>query len=376
MKILFITQSNKKYGIESVMKTLIENLNREEHQVDICYIEKSNEEGMILDKTVNQYFLNRRYKSIFGMIEMVIKLNKIIKNNNYELVYSAGTYCNILNCLLKKICSKKHIISEHNLMSISIKSERNYKIMERLVKGLYKNSDKIVVVSNDIAKDLNLNYNINKDDIKILGNPIEIKEVISKSKKNCNIEEEINSLRNKGNIILCNIANFKKAKNHIELVKSMKLLKEQGKKCKLILIGDGHLQSNIKEYVCNNDLKDEVIFIGYTENPYNILKLCDIFILPSLWEGFGLVLIEAMSLGIPCITTNHSGSKYFIKNYENGLICNSNANDISNKINEFMNLSEGKKAGIVSKGYETSNKFEASNISKQYLDLFENILRR
>ncbi|MEX6586741.1 glycosyltransferase [Paraclostridium bifermentans] len=371
MKILFLTQSNKKYGIESVMKTLIENINSEDYKIDISYIEKCKDDGMILDSDIKQYFLDRNYKSIFGIIEIVLKLKKIIKNNNYDLIYSAGTYCNIINCILSKICNKKHIISEHNLMSISIKSEGKYKIMEFLVRKFYKNSDKIVVVSNDIAKDLNLNYNISLKKVKTLGNPIEIEEVINKSEHKCEIEEKIKLLKKDGNIVLCNIANFKKAKNHIELVKSVKFLRNQGEKIKLILIGDGGLQSEIKEYVKDNELDEDILFIGYTNNPYSILRLCDAFILPSLWEGFGLVLIEAMGLGIPCITTNHSGSKYFINNYENGLICGTGFKEIAEKVNEFINLKDDKKSEIILKGYETSKNFDAKNISIQYIDLFE-----
>lgn len=371
MKILFLTQSNKKYGIESVMKTLVENINGEDCKIDISYIEKCNDDGMILDSSIEQYFLDRKYKSIFGIIEIVLKLKKIIKTNKYDLIYSAGTYCNIINCILSKIFNKKHIISEHSLMSISIKSEGRYKIMEFLVRKLYKNADKIVVVSNDIAEDLNLNYNISINKIKTLGNPIEIEDVINKSEHKCEIEEKIKLLKKDGNIVLCNIANFKKAKNHIELVKSVKLLRNQGEKIKLILIGDGGLQSEIKEYVKDNELDEDVLFIGYTNNPYSILRLCDAFILPSLWEGFGLVLIEAMGLGIPCITTNHSGSKYFINNYENGLICGTGFKEIAEKVNEFINLKDDKKSKIILKGYETSKHFDAKNISIQYIDLFE-----
>ena len=68
---------------------------------------------------------------------------------------------------------------------------------------------------------------------------------------------------------------------------------------------------------------DHIIIIRYLENPYPLLAACDYFVLPSYYEGFGLVLAEADILGIPCFSTRITGPEQFMEQYGGRLVENS-----------------------------------------------------
>ena len=77
----------------------------------------------------------------------------------------------------------------------------------------------------------------------------------------------------------------------------------------LYVLGDGPLKSGLEQYVDENDLNKTVRFLGYQTNPYRFVSKCDLFICPSLAEGFSTATAEALILGVPVCSTEVSGAK-------------------------------------------------------------------
>jgi glycosyltransferase involved in cell wall biosynthesis len=88
----------------------------------------------------------------------------------------------------------------------------------------------------------------------------------------------------------------------------------------LLIAGTGELEKEIKEFISKNNLDDFVHLLGFREDINNIMNSIDVLLLPSLWEGFGIVLIEAMAAGKPCITTNISSMPEIVEDNISGII--------------------------------------------------------
>jgi glycosyltransferase involved in cell wall biosynthesis len=88
----------------------------------------------------------------------------------------------------------------------------------------------------------------------------------------------------------------------------------------LLIAGTGELEKEIKEFISKNSLDDFVHLLGFREDINNIMNSIDVLLLPSLWEGFGIVLIEAMAAGKPCITTNISSMPEIVEDNVSGII--------------------------------------------------------
>jgi glycosyltransferase involved in cell wall biosynthesis len=96
-------------------------------------------------------------------------------------------------------------------------------------------------------------------------------------------------------------------KGHINLIKAFEIIIKKRPECQLIIIGEGRERQNLENYIADKNLKDHVILAGHIEAASTRLKAFDVFVLPSLNEGFGLVLLEAMVAKLPVIASNTGG---------------------------------------------------------------------
>ncbi len=124
----------------------------------------------------------------------------------------------------------------------------------------------------------------------------------------------------KDHIILGTIARFDPIKNHTMMLKAFSLLLEQKPNSTLIIVGDGEERASIENCIDELNINDKVILTGYQKKPNDYLELMDIYLLSSLSEGTSMTLLEAMSLGKPCIVTNAGGNPEIVLQDKSGVV--------------------------------------------------------
>lgn len=108
-------------------------------------------------------------------------------------------------------------------------------------------------------------------------------------------------------------------KNHKELFSAFSIIyKTINKNIRLYVLGSGTLEQELRKMIKELNLEDCIILLGQKENPFVIMKQCDYFILPSLYEGQPMVLLEALTLGIPIIASDIPANRYVLKDGELG----------------------------------------------------------
>ena len=195
--------------------------------------------------------------------------------------------------------------------------------------------------------------------LEILYDPIiSTNEIIKKS--NLNIEDRF---KNKKFII--GIGRLTKQKNFKLLIKAFKKIHAYEKNLNLIILGEGEKNDSLKVLTDNLGLNNFVYFLGYKENIYTYLKKAECFILSSLWEDPGFVLIESSFMNIPIIASDcPNGPQEIINKDERGyLFKNDSVDDLLKKYMEFKNSSKYDiskkiyKAKIYSKNYSMFNHY-------------------
>ena len=174
----------------------------------------------------------------------------------------------------------------------------------------------------------------------LLHDPVFIlKDLIHKKK-----EPIDNNLKIEKNDYFLSIGRLTKQKNFIFLIKCFSKLIKDHKTIKLAIIGVGEEENKIRSCIKNYNLEQNVILLGYQDNVYKFLKNCKAFILSSLWEDPGFVLIEAMVTNCLVLSSDcPNGPKEIVEN-KNGLLFDSNSeNDFILKFNELIKLSDNKK---------------------------------
>ena len=102
------------------------------------------------------------------------------------------------------------------------------------------------------------------------------------------------------------------------------------------IVGDGSEQARLESLIVENDLKDHVILEGSKTNPYPYMKYADLFVHPSYIESQGLTVLEAMTLGVPCVVTKSRGPCEFIVDGVNGLLTEQVPEDLTAKVFEIL----------------------------------------
>jgi len=133
-------------------------------------------------------------------------------------------------------------------------------------------------------------------------------------------------------------------KNQISLIKAVKTVLGKQPNIRLFILGDGPLKNEMRQLILSLDLEKNVFLLGHQENPFTIMKQCDLFVFPSIYEGQPMVLLEALTLKLPVLATNIPANLSVLKDYASEYIEGFSSEDISSallkKINNLeMNLS-------------------------------------
>lgn len=122
------------------------------------------------------------------------------------------------------------------------------------------------------------------------------------------------------------VGRFSVEKGHGRLIRAFERLhKEQPDTCLIIIGGSGNLWDKTVSQAQESSCPDAIFLVREMSNPFPLMKQCDCLVLPSLYEGFGLVLAEADVLGIPCFTVDIDGPRSFMQDYGGRIVENSEA---------------------------------------------------
>ena len=122
------------------------------------------------------------------------------------------------------------------------------------------------------------------------------------------------------NLVIGTMGRFVPKKGFDYFIKSVNELVQKNIPVKAVIGGDGPEKENLEALVASLGLEKHICFLGWVESKEDFFKELDIFVLPSYHEPFGIVLIEAMAAGLPCISTNTEGPSEIINHNENGIL--------------------------------------------------------
>lgn len=183
--------------------------------------------------------------------------------------------------------------------------------------------------------------------------------------------QKCSALNNKSFV---SVGRLSKEKGHLDLLKLYKILNKKYPDWKLNIIGDGAERKILEEYIKNNHLEDSVILHGFQGKDYidNVLHDSSIYLMTSYTESFGIVLIEAMSHGVPCVAFDSAeGAREIINSGENGyLIKNRNFNAMVMKISSLIDKKEERKR-LGKLARESVDKYSSDKVVKEWFTLIE-----
>jgi teichuronic acid biosynthesis glycosyltransferase TuaC len=208
--------------------------------------------------------------------------------------------------------------------------------------------------------------------IQIVPNGVDIKYFSNKVSADGLVELKNKLNKKEGDVFLITTSRLVK-KNAVEdIISSLQFLPSN---IKLLVLGDGELKNKLNDQVNKMKLNDRVNFLGYIDRKElpKYLQISDIFIRPSITEGFGISFIEAMASGLPVIATKVGGIVDFIIDKKTGVFCEvNNPKDIADKVQMILNDNRLKDELIINSKKLVSEKYNWNNISENMRKIFSN----
>jgi len=364
IKILEVINSLKIGGAELLLRNfVIEAKKNNQYTVDVCTLYATNDAKNIekIEKNnVRIWALDLKNKYSPSSI---IKIKNIIERENYDIVhvhlFPASAFVALSSLFLPN--NIRYVFTEHNTFN----RRRKIKIFKIVDAFIYNRYSKIICPSKQVQNSLIKWIPKNKEKTEVIhnGTPIYSKSVVGQIIKNYDVLFVGRLIHQKG-------IRF--------LLEAVSILQNKYKKnIKVAIVGGGSLEKELKKMCEKLKIDHSVEFLGFRRDINQLMKSSKLFVLPSCWEGFGVVLIEAMKNKLPIIATNVGGIPEIITNGNEGiLVPKENPGVLASSINYVLDNSELRNQLTQNAYKKVKKEYSIEKYTDNMFNLYSNIVKK
>lgn len=322
------------YTVKNLLLPLIDRLKKEGFIVEIACSEGKESKELEKRGYVFKYVKIERKISPISNIKSIINLYKIMRDGKYDVVHVHTPVAGVLGRIAAKLARIPVVIyTAHGFYFHENMSFLSYKLFATIEKIMGKYfTDYIFTQSQEdykLALDLKI---IDKDRIAWISNGVDLNKFNPE-----NIKIDIKSYKENLGItvdskVICFIGRLVEEKGILDLLEAFKYLIKDYSNLYLMIIGDASLderdketKQKIKSYLDDTKLRERIILTGFRNDIPELLKISDIFVLPSYREGMPRSIIEAMAMGKPVVATNIRGCREEVVDEETGFLVSVNS---------------------------------------------------
>ncbi len=170
------------------------------------------------------------------------------------------------------------------------------------IRKCYPLNDGFIPVSKSIGRDLVEGFNVPGEKVRVVYNPVVIPELIERSRA----EADHPWLKEKDAPIILGVGRLAPQKDFSTLIRAFTRLRRT-RKARLIILGEGSERPLLESLAKDSGVREDISLPGFDSNPYAFMSRADLFVLSSAWEGFGIVLVEALAAGLPVVAADCPG---------------------------------------------------------------------
>jgi glycosyltransferase involved in cell wall biosynthesis len=345
-------------GVQRVVLNLAAGLIAEGIEVDLVvgWAEGINKEYI----PIGVQLINLNKKNILACLPGLIRY---LQKRLPSALVTAQTHVNIVGIASKFLYGKKIrlVVCEHNNMKEVVKANPNEWYRPVFARWFYPKADVIVAVSNGVADGLAEMTDLPRERIKVIHNPV-ISEIILKKAKEPIMHPWFQDTNTK---VMVTVGRLENQKDLSTLINALKVINGI-LPLRLIILGEGSQREHLQSLIDKLGLHEIVDMPGFVENPYTYMKHASVFVLSSKYEGFPGVLVEALAVGVPVVSTDcPSGPAEILGNGRYGrMVPVGDVNEMAFAIKETLDNPIPTEVSI-KRGME----FNIKNITKEYMKI-------
>lgn len=252
-------------------------------------------------------------------LNAIIKLWQIFRSQKPDVVHTHGAEANFNGIIAAKLARVPVVIGEE----IGIPNH-SYKA-KALFRMVYSVSDRVIAISDSVKEWLVESGEAQEKKIIRIYNPVEI-------------DPQLYSLRREDGFFKIGfVGRLEEVKNPLCLIRAVSILKNKGVPVQLVIVGAGSQLDMCQDEVISLGIENNVRIAGFQQQPLRFIRDCDLYVQPSLSEGFGIAIVEAMGCGLPVLATSVGGVPEIIQDGVNGWIMDDPTDEnIAQKIINIM----------------------------------------
>lgn len=288
-------------GAERLIVDIVRGLDRARYEPLVCCIQARGELAAEVEQSGIRVLCLERMKSKRFDWRAVRDLTNLLREERIDLVHSHLYHANLYGRLAAWRAGVPAIASVHN-------TYKRPKLHRRIINRLLSHATaRVIAVSEDIRRDLMRYDGVRPDRIVTINNGIDLARIetgISRqqARERLGLPDDV--------LAIGCVARLEEQKGHRFLLEAMALLKEDAglaSRLRLLIVGDGRLRKALEEQAAALGVGSFTSFLGTRGDVAEILKAMDLYVMPSLWEGLSVAMLEAMAAALPVIISNVGG---------------------------------------------------------------------
>lgn len=279
-------------------------------------------------------------------ISLFQKIRKLIIVKKIEVVHShlyAFKYAHFFLNL-----SIKHIHTVHNI------AEKEASKRDQIINGILYRLGKVtpIALSNEVKNSIINVYHLRKEMVPVIYNGVPLNKCIKK--ESYNLAKKV-----------IHIGRFAPAKNQKMIIEAIYNIRQHFTNVELYLYGEGSQYEEAYQLASQLDCLEYIHFCGIVEESYQVLNSADIFVLPSLWEGMPMTIIEAMGTGLPIIASKVGGIPDMLVNNESAILIDPDKTSFINALKRLIENGDLRKK-IGKRALKDSVLFSSKSMAREY----------
>lgn len=289
-------------GAEQVTVTIVNGLSARGYNVELLLSRSKGKLYSQLASHVDVVVLPPSRTSVFGVGANVPWLASYLRRKEPAALFPHLCHVSLVSLATDRVLDADTFVfpTHHSALTASRNPSPRDRIVKRLVPYFYPLADRIIAVSAGVADSLVDGTSLNRGDISVLHNPVDVKSVRTRAQQSVDHEW----LNDENRDVVLFVGRIAEQKDLKTWLRTFATVHERKPDTRALILGQGPEREEIKTFADQRGIGDVVSLPGFVENPYGYMARSDVFLLSSRYEGLPTTLIEALACGCPIVATD------------------------------------------------------------------------
>lgn len=299
--VLLVVNDLAPYGSQRVAVSLVEQW-APERSVVVATLESPAPTELDLPAGAARVALRRSGPRAWALLSLALQVRALVRRERPRHVVAHMTFASTITLLALRGTGVRPVVVEHNLLSSNLAEQSGGRVTRLLLRLLHPGAAVVVGVSDAVVEDVHATVGVPRERLRRLYNPVPHRAARSRECPHPWLAEDRDVTT-----FVCSGA-FRRAKGQDVLVDALALMRAEGDVgSRVILLGDGALADDVAARVRAAGCEEVVHLAGFQEDAAAWVSRADALVMPSRWDSFGLVAVEAARCGVPVVATDVPG---------------------------------------------------------------------